>query len=67
MVSRTRELSGLITDFDAVLDAFVPPKPYDSWTLDENSARWQPPVSYPTDGHIYIWNESTFSWQLRDV
>jgi hypothetical protein len=43
------------------IDAFVPPQPYPSWTLDEN-AQWQPPVPYPNDGSLYVWDEATQSW-----
>lgn len=42
--------------------AFVAPKPFDSWILDEETCRWEAPVAYPTDGGFYTWNESTTSW-----
>jgi len=42
--------------------AFIPPQPYPSWTLNED-ADWQPPVSYPTDGGTYLWNEDEKEWQ----
>ena len=45
------------------IDAFVPPQPYPSWTLD-NDANWQAPVSMPNDGQIYSWNESTQTWDI---
>lgn len=48
--------------YDANLDAFIPPKPYPSWTLNQDICQWQPPVPYPADGKQYIWNESTISW-----
>ena len=48
--------------YDATRDAFLPPKPYASWTLDENTCIYVPPTSYPTDGKDYIWNASTKSW-----
>ena len=44
-------------------DAFIPPKPYNSWTLDETTCQWQPPVEMPTDGH-YVWNEETQQWDV---
>jgi hypothetical protein len=47
--------------YRADIDAFVPPQPYPSWTLDAN-AIWQPPVAMPTDGGMYSWNEETTSW-----
>ena len=52
--------------YDQQLDAFIPPKPFDSWTLDEETCQWQPPISYPTDGFSYSWNEADLSWQILD-
>lgn len=49
--------------YDDTRDAFIEPQPFPSWTLDENSD-WQPPIPKPEDGNIYIWDESTLSWQL---
>jgi hypothetical protein len=43
--------------------AFIPPQPYLSWTLDEN-AQWQPPIPYPNDENLYIWNETDNSWDI---
>jgi hypothetical protein len=51
---------GIGYTYQADIDAFVPPQPYPSWTLDAD-ANWQPPTPMPTDG-IYVWNESTLSW-----
>lgn len=48
--------------YDEALDAFVPPKPFESWTLDEETCLWQPPVAMPEDGKIYNWEESTLTW-----
>ena len=45
-------------------DAFISPKPFDSWTLNENSCLWEAPVAYPNDGQMYTWNEETTSWDL---
>lgn len=53
--------------YNETLDAFIPPKPYPSWTLDNATADWVAPVPYPTDGKMYSWNESTQSWDLVDV
>jgi hypothetical protein len=49
--------------FNEAIDAFIAPKPYLSWTLDEN-ARWQAPTPKPEDSGFYTWNESTLSWDL---
>lgn len=48
--------------YDSSRDAFVPPKPFESWVLDEDTCNWQSPVAYPSDGKVYEWNESTVSW-----
>jgi hypothetical protein len=52
--------------YDAERDAFIPPKPFDSWLLDEETCQWQAPVSYPTDGFTYYWNETDTDWALAD-
>ena len=48
--------------YDAERDAFIPPKPFESWDLNETICQWQPPVEYPTDGKIYNWDEESLSW-----
>jgi hypothetical protein len=48
--------------YDSTRDAFVPPKPYPSYTLDESTNVWQPPVAYPDDGKQYDWDEATTNW-----
>ena len=48
--------------YDAALDAFIPPQPYLSWLLDEESCLWQAPTPKPDDGERYIWDEPTLSW-----
>ena len=48
--------------YNDVRDAFIPPKPYNSWTLNEDTCLWEAPVAYPTDGQEYNWNEDTTSW-----
>ena len=48
--------------YDSTKDAFIPPKPFASWILDETTCRWNATVSYPTDGKNYYWDESTTSW-----
>ena len=49
--------------YDQEKDAFIPPKPFDSWTLNEETCQWEAPIAYPNDGKSYIWDESTTSWQ----
>lgn len=48
--------------YDSILDAFIPPKPFESWTLDEQTCNWQAPIPYPQDNKNYRWNEPTLSW-----
>ena len=50
--------------YDRTKDAFIPPKPYASWNLNEETCLWESPVAYPTDGQRYTWNEETTSWDL---
>ena len=48
--------------YDEDRDAFIPPKPHDSWTLNETTCLWDAPVAYPDDGKVYLWNESISNW-----
>ena len=56
-----KNYAGIGYTYDAGRDAFIPPQPYPSWTLDEATCQWQPPVPMPTEG-IYSWDEATTSW-----
>jgi hypothetical protein len=57
-----KNYAGIGFTYDETRDAFIPPKPYDSWVLDEDTCLWESPVPYPTDGEMYSWNEETESW-----
>jgi hypothetical protein len=48
--------------YDAELDAFIPPKPFSSWLLDEITANWIAPIPFPKDGKRYQWNENSQNW-----
>lgn len=48
--------------YDEQRDAFIPPKLFASWSLNEDTCQWQPPVAMPTDGSFYIWNEENQTW-----
>ena len=48
--------------YDAAKDAFIPPQPFASWTLNETSCLWEAPVAYPDDGEMYRWDEDTTNW-----
>ena len=58
-----KNYAGIGFTYDSVRDAFIPPKPYASWSLNEDSCLWQPPTPMPTDGKFYNWNEDTESWE----
>ena len=49
--------------YDAQRDAFISPKLYPSWVLNEETCRWKPPIARPTDGKKYVWDEATISWK----
>ena len=54
--------------YDSTRDAFISPKPYPSWSLDEDTCRWKPPTPEPTtENKTYSWNESTLSWDEHDL
>ena len=57
-----KNYAGIGYTYDAQRDAFIPPQPYPSWTLNEDSCLWQPPTPMPTDGKMYDWDEATLSW-----
>jgi hypothetical protein len=54
--------AGLGFEYREDLDAFIPPQPFPSWSLNEETFSWDPPVPYPTDGAIYTWNEEAGAW-----
>lgn len=57
-----KNYAGLGYTYDAGRDAFIPPKPYNSWVLNETTCLWDAPVAYPDDGERYTWDEDTTSW-----
>lgn len=52
--------------YDTQRDAFIPPKMYSSWVLNEETCQWEPPISYPNDGFVYIWNEEIQNWEKTE-
>jgi len=50
--------------YDQTRDAFIPPQPFNSWTLNETTCLWDPPVVKPNDGQRYEWNETNQTWDL---
>mgnify|MGYP003346752923 CR=1 FL=1 len=57
-----KNYAGIGFTYDSVRDAFIPPKPFASWTLNEDTCLWDAPVAYPTDGKMYTWNEADLAW-----
>jgi len=57
-----KNYAGIGYTYDEQRDAFIAPKPYASWTLDESIWSWKPPTPFPQDNKIYYWNEQTTSW-----
>jgi len=57
-----KNYAGIGYSYVRILDAFVPPKPFNSWILNVNTCLWDPPVPMPNDGKLYIWDEDTLSW-----
>jgi hypothetical protein len=61
-----KNYAGIGFSYDKKLDAFIPPRPYVSWILNEETCQWEPPVAYPNDGFTYFWNEVKMNWELAD-
>jgi hypothetical protein len=57
-----KNYAGIGFSYDSIKDAFIPPQPYPSWTLNESTCQWQCPATYPEDGKVYIWNETDQAW-----
>jgi len=59
-----KNYAGIGYTYDANRDAFIPPKPFASWLLNEETCLWESPVPYPDDGSVYTWNEDTTQWVI---
>jgi hypothetical protein len=59
-----KNFAGIGYTYNADLDAFIPPKPYPSWLLDEATCQWQPPAAMPQDGQMYEWDEAAGEWTV---
>jgi hypothetical protein len=57
-----KNFAGIGFSYDPTRDAFISPKPYNSWVLNEDTCQWESPVPYPDDGKMYRWDEDTESW-----
>ena len=61
-----KRFAGLNFTYDSEKDAFIPPQPFNSWTLNGSTLEWDAPSAYPSDGNVYDWDEPTTSWKLRE-
>ena len=62
-----KNYAGIGFHYDQQRDAFIAPKPFNSWVLNEDTCRWEAPVAYPQDDNKYSWNESTLTWDIVEV
>ena len=62
-----KNYAGVGYTYDRIRDAFIPPKTYPSWILNEDTCLWIAPVPYPDDDNKYTWNEETTNWDLIEV
>lgn len=63
-----KNYAGIGYTYDSIRDAFIPPKPFDSWMLNEETCYWESPVQYPSDNKNYYWDESSLNWiEVSDV
>ena len=62
-----KNYAGVGYTYDRIRDAFIPPKTYPSWILNEDTCRWDAPVDMPDDDNKYTWNEETTNWDLIEV
>ena len=61
-IALRKNYAGIGYTYDGERDAFISPKPFDSWSLDEDTCTWKSPVPYPSDGKTYVWDESAINW-----
>lgn len=62
-----KNYAGVGYAYDVQRDAFIPPKPYPSWVLNDFACLWEAPIPYPDDGGLYVWNEATQSWVQAEM
>lgn len=62
-----KNYAGIGYTYDVERDAFIPPKPYNSWILNDDTCVWESPVIYPNDGKPYVWDEDNINWvEIQD-
>ena len=62
-----KNYAGIGYQYDQARDAFIPPKPFNSWILNETTCLWESPIPYPQDNNKYSWNEQTLSWDIVEI
>ena len=62
-----KNYAGIGYTYDQSKDAFIPPRPFASWLLDETTCQWEPPIPYPMDDKVYFWNESIQNWEEQTL
>ena len=65
--NKRKNYAGIGYTYDEQRDAFIPPKTFASWVLDEDKCQWKAPVDMPTDGQMYSWDEATTSWVAQQA
>ena len=63
-IALRKNYAGVVSTYDKTRDAFIPLQPYPSWVLNDDTCLWNPPIPYPEDGKLYIWNEENQAWDL---
>jgi len=58
-----KNFAGIGYTYDPERDAFIPPKSFNKWVLNENTCQWEAPIPYPTDGLMYVWNDNREEWE----
>jgi hypothetical protein len=61
-----KNYAGIGYTYDETRDAFISPKPFNSWILNEDTCKWESPIAKPQDNNLYSWNESILSWDLLE-
>lgn len=59
-----KNYAGIGYSYDPTRDAFIPPKPFNSWILNEETCLWEPPIPSPTDNNLYMWDENLQNWKV---
>lgn len=62
-----KNFAGIGYTYDRTLDAFIPPKPFPSWVLNEDTCLWEAPIPYPQDDERYIWSEDAHNWLTVNI